>query len=86
MTRYWFDLYIEFEIPFSNKCHVIIEHVPQVIERTGTSLYLASEQVVEATHAKFDKFWQKYKVLDPESESHGQQLYNCGLDFNSKNL
>ena len=82
----WFDLYIEFEIPFSNKCHVIIEHVPQVIERTGTSLYLSSEQVVEATHAKFEKSWQKYKVLDPESESHGQQLYNCVLDFNSKNL
>ena len=60
---------------------MIIEHVPQVIERTGTSLYLSSEQVVEATHAKFEKSWQKYKVLDSESESHGQKLYNCVLDF-----
>ena len=60
----WYDIYIEFEIAFSNKCHVIIEHVPQVIKRTGKSLYYSSEQVVEASHAKFDKLWQRYKVLD----------------------
>ena len=56
----WYEIYIEFDISFSNKCHVIIEHIPQVIERAGKSLYLSSEQVVEVTHAKFDKFWQRY--------------------------
>ena len=67
----WFDIYIEFDIYFSNKCHVIIEHIPQVIERTGKSLYLSSEQVVEATHAKFAVFWERYKVNNLEKETHG---------------
>ena len=35
----WYDIYIEFEISFSNKCHVNIKHVPQMIEKTGQSLY-----------------------------------------------
>ena len=80
----WYNIYIEFEIPFSNKCHVIIDHIPQVIERTGKSLYMASEQVVEATHAKFDMFWQRYKVNDVERQSHGVKLFACVGDFNSK--
>ena len=58
-------------IYFSNNCHVIIEHIPQVIKRTGKSLYLSSEQVVEATHAKFAVFWERYKVNNLEKESHG---------------
>ena len=82
----WFDIYITFDIYFSNKCHVIIDHIPQVIERTGKSLYLSSEQVVEATHAKFDKMWNRYKVIDSEKESHGAQLLRCVKDFNSKNF
>ena len=65
---------------------MIIEHIPQVIQRTGKSLYLSSEQVVEATHAKFDKFWQRYKVLALEKEMHGNQLLKCVIDFNSKNI
>ena len=50
-------LYRAFQLPFRNKCHVIIEHVPQAIERSGASLYLTSEQVVSV-------FWERYKVLD----------------------
>ena len=34
----WYDIYIEFDIAFTNKCHVIIEHVPQVIKRTATQM------------------------------------------------
>ena len=60
--------------------------MPQVIKRTGKSLYYSSEQVVEAAHAKFDKLWQRYKVLDLEKESHGKQLLKYVVDFNSKNL
>ena len=41
ITRFkngWCDLFMDFEIGFSNKVHIIIEHIPQVIERTGRSL------------------------------------------------
>ena len=45
-----------------------------------------SEQVVEATHAAFDKFWKKYLVADLESEIHGDRLLQCVIDFNSSNI
>ena len=38
---------------------------------------------MEAAHAKFDIFWKRYKVLDVESESHGEALLNCLIDFNT---
>ena len=79
-------LYRAFQLPFSNKCHVIIEHVPQAIERSGASLYLTSEQVVEASHQKFSVFWERYKVLDLERPMHGDHLLACVLDFNSCNM
>ena len=82
----WCDLFMDFEICFSNKVHIIIEHIPQVIERTGRSLHLSSEQVVEAAHAKFDKVWQRYKVNNLERDSHGEKLRNCVVDFNTKHF
>ena len=65
---------------------MIIEHIPQVIERTGKSLYHASEQVVEAADAKFDKIWMRYKVTDLERDAHGEKVLKCEVDFNTKNL
>ena len=82
----WNTIYIDFGIWFTNKAHVIIDHIPQAIARTGRSLYLSSEQVVEATHAQFDKFWKNFKVRDLERESHGKRLLKCLVLFNSKNL
>ena len=75
-----------FGVAFTNKCHVIIEHVPQAIERTGKSLFLSSEQVVEATHKKFSVFWERFKVLELEREKHGDQLLACVLEFNACNF
>ena len=49
-------------------------------------LFFQSEEVVEATHLKFETFWKQYKVLDVESEQHGQSLLECLLDFNTKNI
>ena len=62
-----------------NKAHVIITHVPQVIARTGKGLFYQSEEVVEATHSKFETFWKRYKVLDVESEQHGQTSKFVGM-------
>ena len=74
----WFDIFIEFDIAFTNKAHIIISHVPQVIARTGRGLFYQS--------AKFETFWKRYKVLDVQSEQHGQNLLECLLDFNTKNI
>ena len=79
-------IYIEHDVWFTNKCHVIIDHVPQAIERTGRGLLGNSEQVVEASHAIFDRFWKKYLVVDLESDTHGERLLQCVIDFNSSNI
>ena len=55
-------------------------------DRTGRGLLGNSEQVVEATHAKFEKFWLKYVVVDLESDIHGERLLECVIDFNSSNI
>ena len=68
-------------LTFTNKAHIIISHVPQVI----AGLFYQSEEVVEATHSKFETFWKRYKVLDVESEQRGH-LLECLLDFNTKNI
>ena len=80
------NLVVEFDINFSNKAHIIISHVPQVIERNGRGLFNQSEEVVEAAQAKFDTFWRQYKVLDVESKTHGENLLACLNDFNTKNI
>ena len=49
-------------------------------------LFYQSEEVVEAAHAKFDKFWQRYKVTDVESDKHGENLLQCVIDFVTKNI
>ena len=82
----WYEIWYLFDIHFTNKAHIIISHAPQVIERTGRGLYYQSEEVVEATHAKFDTFWKRYKVIDVESLKHGERLLDCVLDFNTKNI
>ena len=85
-----FDIYMEFDVNFSTKAHILIEHVPQVIQRTGKGLFFQSEEVVEATHSKFDNFWQRFKVIDVESaltsEKHGERLLECVVEINTKNI
>ena len=77
----WYAIWQEFNISFTNKAHIIKSHVPQVIEITGRGLHYQSDEVMEATHAKFDTFWRRYKVIDVESEIPGERLLECVLDF-----
>ena len=59
--KWSFEIYMDFDVNFRTKAHILITHVPQVIERTGKGLFFPSEEVVEATHSKFDIFWQRFK-------------------------
>lgn len=62
-------LHQNYGISFTHKCHIIMQHIPEVIRRTRARLYLGSEQVVEAAHQKFGVFWDRYKVLDLDNIS-----------------
>ena len=48
----------------------------------GKGLFFQSEEVVEAIHSKLDIFWQRFKVIDIESEKHGERLLECVVEFN----
>ena len=76
----------EFKVSMTPKYHILIDHVPQVVEKTGRGLQEGSEEVVEATHSKFDRFWARYKVMDFEDPQHGTNLLACTTDFNSTNI
>ena len=82
----WMKLYLNFNFSWPNKVHIICHHIPQVLEKTGKSLFLSSEQVVEASHAKFAEFWDRYNVLDLERPMHGDNLKECIKEFNSVNV
>ena len=82
----WLDIYEDFDIYFTYKCHVIIDHIPQAIEKNGKGLFFTSEQVVEASHKKFGVYWERYKVLKIDSDSHGERLLSCVIDFNTSNI
>ena len=36
--------FIEFDIRFFNKAHIIMEHFPRILERTGRGLYSSLER------------------------------------------
>ena len=58
------------------KFHVVTK-IPQVLDRTGKSLFHSSEQVVEASHSKFNNFWEQYKV----GQLIGQKVLVWGENF-----
>ena len=46
----WTQLNLEFGVPVTNKCHIILEHVDDFIVTQKKPLGEFSEQVVEAAH------------------------------------
>ena len=53
------------------------------LKNTKKPLGEFSEEVVEATHQKFDTVWKFYEVKDVESEVHGEIFYRAIVHFNS---
>ena len=50
------ELNKEFKVPVTPKLHIIFEHLPEYFELTGKTLRKKTDQTVESTHAKLDKF------------------------------
>ena len=82
----WIILKVKYKVSITNKCHIAITHVQQTIQRTGKALGEFSEQVVEATHQKFNTVWQWYKVKNLECIYHGLNFFKAVNHFNSFNI
>ena len=67
---------------------VVFEHLPEIFERTGETLLTRTDQTVEATHSRLDKFikMHNYQIRDVTSEKAGENLLNAFKHFNNYNL
>ena len=81
-------LHKEYQVPITPKLHIIFEHLPEFFEYTGKTLRKRTDQTVESTHSKFDKFVKihNYQVRDVESDKAGENLLKAVKHFNSYNL
>ena len=81
-------LHSDFKVPITPKLHIIFEHLPEYFELTGKTLRKKTDQTVEVTHAKLDKFIKahNYQIRDVTSEKAGEFLLRAIKHFNSYNL
>lgn len=61
-------LMIKYEIPWTPKVHILIDHVPDFIEEKGHPLGLYSEQSLETIHFAFDEHLSKFKIKPSRSD------------------
>ena len=76
-----------FKVSYTNKVHIIIDHVPEYIREKKLSLGQTSDQVIEASHQFVNKRFQnsKYTINNTEHPSHGKKLLKGMHHVNSYN-
>ena len=82
------QLHEQFKMPITPKLHIVLKHLPEYFQLKGKTLLKKSDQTIEATHSKFDKFVKvhNYQVRDVESDKAGENLLRAVKHFNSYNL
>ena len=76
-----------FKVSYTNKIHIIIDHVPEYIREKKLSLGQTSDQVIEASHQFVNKRFQnsKYTINNTEHPNHGKKLLKGMHHINSYN-
>jgi len=72
----------QFGFSITPKVHIMIRHVPEYIKRTGMPIGYFSEQVVEAAHSDFDRFFNAYRVKDINSPAYSSRFLRAILHYN----
>ena len=68
---------------WSTKAHIVISHIGQYIDRTGKTPCKFQEQVVEQTHAEFDRLWKSSYKTNEGADNYAERLLNCVQHYNS---
>ena len=65
-----------FKVSYTNKTHIIIDHVPEYIRENKLSLGQTSDQLIEACHQYVNKRFQNshYKVNNVDNPQNGSNL------------
>jgi hypothetical protein len=73
-------------VKMTPKWHIILNHVPEWIERNNKGLGQVSEQEVEDTHSQFEKVWSKYRVKNVDNPTYLPNYFKSITDHNTTNL
>ena len=81
----WLNLNCQFNVPVTNKCHIIMTHLKEYIELTGKSLGHTTDQTIEATHQLLHKRLSTSKYLRKDiNNPKFADLFHRGIcHFNS---
>lgn len=76
------------EVSHTLKTHVLLQHVIPNLSILGnkTGLGLWSEQVGEAIHREFLKFWDRYKIKALDDPQYGPRLKKAAVAFSSQHI
>ncbi len=64
-----------FGIRMTPKVHIVLHHLPYFIRLTNMPLGLFSEQVVEEQHARFRRFYDRYRVSCTDHITYSDRLF-----------
>ena len=66
----------KFNISITNKVHIIIDHLSDYLKENKTTLRSTTDQTIESTHSKLDKFLRRHGYFrkDPDSSTSGKKL------------
>ena len=86
----------EFEVAYTKipnitkplKVHVLLAHCKEFIDKygKGKGLGFFSEQTGESIHQKFKPIFQRYKIINTDSEKYGSHLLDAVVAFSSFNI
>ena len=73
--------------PITPKFHIILEHVPQWVERNGRSLGKEAEHAGESLHHHWKRLLEgQGEVTNKNSKAHENHILHCVAKFNSDNI
>ena len=78
----WFDL----GLPIICKMHLLIEHLPEVLEKYGMGTALLNESAGESLHADFDRHYQGYIIKNINTVQYQTKLLKAVTSYNSGHI
>ena len=80
-------LHENFSLSYTNKIHIIIDHVPEYLRENKLSLGQTSDQLIEASHQFVNKRFtnSKYTINNVDYPSHDKKLLKGLNHINSYN-
>ena len=78
-------LELEFNVSVTNKVHIITDHLAEYMERNEATLLKTTDQTVECTHSKLDRFLKEHGYFRKNNDnvSSRVKLFNGILAWNS---